>query len=112
LRLRFLDQAHNFVTFGRENDKSIFWADIYNGNQGFVVYGASCLVDIRNDVTNKIRLMNPFDYEIQVNQNTVVGEAEKVESQLTTLFTVEDNDEVKNVNPTRRIKPGESKPVT
>jgi hypothetical protein len=39
LRLRFLDQAHNFVTFGRENDKSIFWADIYNGNQGFVVYG-------------------------------------------------------------------------
>jgi hypothetical protein len=56
--------------------------------------------------------MNPFDYEIQVNQNTVVGEAEKVESQLTTLFTVEDNDEVKNVNPTRRIKPGESKPVT
>jgi hypothetical protein len=36
---------------------------------------ASCLVDIRNEVTNKIRLMNPFDYEIQVNQNTVVGEA-------------------------------------
>ena len=56
--------------------------------------------------------MNPFDYEIPVNQNTVVGEAEKVESQLTTLFTVEDNDEVKNVNPTRRIKPGESKPVS
>jgi hypothetical protein len=25
---------------------------------------ASCLVDIRNEVTNKIRLMNPFDYEI------------------------------------------------
>ncbi|CAC9600901.1 hypothetical protein [uncultured Gammaproteobacteria bacterium] len=39
LRLRFLDQAHNFVTFGREDDKSIFWADIYNGNHGFVVYG-------------------------------------------------------------------------
>ena len=73
---------------------------------------ASCLVDIRNEVTNKIRLMNPFDYEIQVNQNTVVGEAEKVESQPTTLFTVEDSDEIKNFNPTRRIKLGESKPVT
>jgi hypothetical protein len=73
---------------------------------------ASCLVDIRNEVTNKIRLMNPFDYEIQVNQNTVVGKAEKVESQPTTLFTVEDRDEIKNFNPTRRIKLGESKPVT
>jgi hypothetical protein len=53
-------------------------------------------VDIRNEVTNKIRLMNPFDYEIQVNQNTVVGEAEKFESPPTTLFTVEDSDEIKN----------------
>jgi hypothetical protein len=34
------------------------------------------------------------------------------ESQPTTLFTVEDSDEIKNFNPTRRIKPGESKPVT
>ncbi|OJA03677.1 hypothetical protein BGC33_06680, partial [Bathymodiolus thermophilus thioautotrophic gill symbiont] len=39
LRLRFLDQDHNFVTFGKEDEKSIFWADIYNGGQGFVVYG-------------------------------------------------------------------------
>jgi hypothetical protein len=73
---------------------------------------ASCLVDIRNELTNKNRLMNPFDYEIPVNQNTVVGEAEKVESQPTTLFTVEDSGEIKNFNPTRRIKLGESKPET
>ncbi len=39
LRLRFLDQDRNFVTFGKENDKSVFWADAYDGNQGFVVYG-------------------------------------------------------------------------
>jgi predicted membrane protein len=70
---------------------------------------ASCLADIRNEVTNKIRLINPFDYDIQINQNTVVGEAEKVESQPTTLFTVEDSHEIKNVNPTRRIKLCESK---
>jgi hypothetical protein len=30
----------------------------------------------------------------------------------TTLFTVEDSDEITNFNPTRRIKLGESKPVT
>jgi hypothetical protein len=53
-----------------------------------------------------------FDYEIQVNQNTVVGKAVKVERQPTTLFTVEDSVEIKNFNPTRRIKLGESKPVT
>jgi hypothetical protein len=56
--------------------------------------------------------MNPFDYEIPVNQNTVVGEAEMVESQPTTLFTVEDSGEINNLNPTRRIKLGESKPET
>ena len=73
---------------------------------------APCLVDIRNEATNNIRLMNPFDYDIQVNQNTVVGVAEKVESQPTILFTVEDSDEIHNINPIRMIKLGESKPVT
>lgn len=39
LRLRFLDENHNFVSYGQENEKSTFWADVYDGNQGFVVYG-------------------------------------------------------------------------
>ncbi|CAA6813559.1 MAG: Unknown protein [uncultured Campylobacterales bacterium] len=39
LRMRYLDKNHNFVTLGKENDDSIFWADVYDGNQGFVVYG-------------------------------------------------------------------------
>jgi hypothetical protein len=56
--------------------------------------------------------MNPFDYDIQVNQNTDVDEAEKVESQPTILFTVEESDEIHNINPIRMIKLGESKPVT
>jgi predicted membrane protein len=62
----------------------------YNSFSQFYISGpSSCLVDIRNEVTNKIRLMNPFDYEIQVNQNTVVGEAEKVESQQSFQFWAE-----------------------
>ncbi|MBA5249929.1 MAG: protein phosphatase [Gammaproteobacteria bacterium] len=47
LRLRFLDQNNNFVVFGKENDKSIFWADVYDGNQGFVVYGHQKFNEVR-----------------------------------------------------------------
>jgi predicted phosphodiesterase len=39
LRMRYLDNNQNFITFGKEENDSIFWADLYNGNQGFVVYG-------------------------------------------------------------------------
>jgi len=39
LRMRYLDQNEHYLTLGKENEDSIFWADIYNGNQGFVVYG-------------------------------------------------------------------------
>jgi predicted phosphodiesterase len=39
LRMRYLDQNENYLTLGNENENSIFWADIYNGNEGFIVYG-------------------------------------------------------------------------
>jgi bis(5'-nucleosyl)-tetraphosphatase (symmetrical) len=39
LRMRYLDKNQNFIAFGKEEDDSTFWADIYDGNQGFVVYG-------------------------------------------------------------------------
>lgn len=39
LRLRYLDQDGHFVAHGEETEDSIFWADMYDGNQGFVVYG-------------------------------------------------------------------------
>lgn len=39
LRIRYLDTAGNFVSFGNENKESIFWSDIYDGNQGLVIYG-------------------------------------------------------------------------
>ena len=55
---------------------------------------ASCLVDISNNVTNKIRLMNPFDHEVTGNQHTVVGTAEKVVNDPVTLFPTEDISEV------------------
>lgn len=39
LRLRYLDKSGKPVMFGKETKDSIFWADIYNGKQGFIVYG-------------------------------------------------------------------------
>lgn len=39
LRLRYLDQEGHFVAHGKETEDSTFWADVYDGNQGFVVYG-------------------------------------------------------------------------
>jgi hypothetical protein len=41
---------------------------------------ANCLVDIKSDVTSKVRILNPFDNEVHLIQDTVVGAAEKVES--------------------------------
>jgi bis(5'-nucleosyl)-tetraphosphatase (symmetrical) len=39
LRMRYLDKEQNFITYGKENKDSIFWADIYDGNQGCIVHG-------------------------------------------------------------------------
>lgn len=39
LRIRYLDEEGNFVVYGKENKNSVFWADIYDGNQGFIIYG-------------------------------------------------------------------------
>jgi hypothetical protein len=39
---------------------------------------AACLVEISHNVTNQVRLMNPFDHEVQIEQHAVLGEAEIV----------------------------------
>lgn len=39
LRLRYLNRDGHFVAHGEETEDSIFWADVYDGNQGFVIYG-------------------------------------------------------------------------
>lgn len=39
VRMRYLDEDANYLALGKEDENSVFWADIYNGNQGFIVYG-------------------------------------------------------------------------
>jgi len=39
LRLRYLDKNCHYISYKQENARSVFWADLYDGNQGFIVYG-------------------------------------------------------------------------
>ena len=47
LRLRFLDKNLKFIAFGDEKEDSNFWADIYDGNEGFIVYGHQNFKEVR-----------------------------------------------------------------
>ena len=39
LRMRYVDENDEYLTYGQEDENSTFWADIYDGSQGFVIYG-------------------------------------------------------------------------
>ena len=47
LRLRFLDKNLKFIEFGDEKEDSNYWADIYDGNEGFIVYGHQNFKEVR-----------------------------------------------------------------
>ncbi len=47
LRLRYLDKNGKFLAYGKEDETSIFWADIYDGKNGFVVYGHTKLQNVK-----------------------------------------------------------------
>ena len=86
-------QLHNFIL--EPNDDFI---------QNFPVTMAPTLVDIRQDVTNKVRIMNPFDQEYVLRQDTILGKAEQLENEPYLLFKFEDYEEISNHAPVRRIK--------
>ncbi|CAC5386997.1 unnamed protein product [Mytilus coruscus] len=65
---------------------------------------ASCLVDPSQTVTNKVRLLNPLNNEIEIVQNTVLGIAEEIEGSPIPLFNEEDSEENANFNSLWRIK--------
>jgi bis(5'-nucleosyl)-tetraphosphatase (symmetrical) len=47
IRLRYLDQDQRFVILGKETQNSVFWADVYDGKQGFVIYGHQVFSEIK-----------------------------------------------------------------
>ena len=64
----------------------------------------TCLVEIGQNTTSKVRLINPFDFEAELKQDTVIGTAEEVVKEPMMLFHSEDNQERNNYNRIRRIK--------
>ena len=72
---------------------------------------AACLVDISHNVTSKVRLMNPFDFEVQLKQNTVIGTAEEVTKEPVIFLSSEDNQERNNFDSMRQIKFLDRNPV-
>ena len=49
IKMRFLDINNHLKTYDKENKNSIYWSKLYNGNQGFVVYGHQWAKEIRAD---------------------------------------------------------------
>jgi len=49
LRMRYLDPEDNFITYGKENEDSTFWTDMYDGNQGFIVYGHQWFSEVKHN---------------------------------------------------------------
>ena len=105
----FVDKFHSDNLSGPQNyllEPNNFFVEKYP------VAMASCLVDITHEVTNKVRLMNPFDHEVEIRQDTVLGETEKVECPPVSLFAEEDGTESNNFDNVKRIKLVEQKSVT
>jgi len=64
---------------------------------------AASLVDIRGDVTAKVRMMNPFNTELVVTQDTVIGFASPVET-IKIITECEDFEESHNHEAIRQLK--------
>ncbi|CAG2256003.1 unnamed protein product [Mytilus edulis] len=79
--------------------------------QRYPVVMAPTIVNIEKDVTSLVRILNPFDTEFTLYQDTVIGEAESLIKEPEILVSCEDKAEVSNFSVVRRIKLGDHKPV-
>lgn len=44
LKTRFLNESGNFISLGQENEKSVLWAEMYDGRFGTLVFGHHALI--------------------------------------------------------------------
>ena len=47
LRMRYLDKNGEYLPLNKVHERSIFWADAYDGHEGFIVYGHNCFQEIK-----------------------------------------------------------------
>ena len=75
-----------------------------NFNEKYLLTMPLVLVDASASPTVKVRVLNPSDKEVSINQDVLVGYAELNDSDVKVLFEQEDENEVQNFNSIRRIK--------
>ena len=59
LKTRFLDETGNFISLGQENEKSVFWAERYDGKYGKVIFGHHAIIGDK-----------PVEYKHAINIDT------------------------------------------
>ena len=84
------------------NHEYLIEPEVTNAEKHKVICAAS-LVNTKNSVTQKVRIMNPFSTETTLYQDTLIGYAEPVDT-VQIIFDHEDEDEQNNFNCVRNIK--------
>ncbi|CAC5371475.1 unnamed protein product [Mytilus coruscus] len=65
---------------------------------------AACVVDIKDNVTVKARVLNPSSEEVFIKQDTIIGKASSFLKILSSLKDMENADETENVSAIRRLR--------
>jgi hypothetical protein len=65
---------------------------------------APAIVDTKDKVTQKLRVLNPYPTSVPIKQDTCIGQAYRHDGIQMTLFDTEDNEETGNFSQIRRIK--------
>ncbi|CAC5404999.1 unnamed protein product [Mytilus coruscus] len=64
---------------------------------------AACVVDIKDNVTVKARVLNPRSEEVSIKQDTIIGKASSFLKILSSLKDMENADETENFSAIRRL---------
>lgn len=72
-------------------------------NNRFPLLMASCLTDLSNKVTTKIRVMNPYKTDVSIQQDEVLGKAELIDPKNIDVILSSDS-LFENQQSTRRIQ--------
>ncbi|CAC5374784.1 unnamed protein product [Mytilus coruscus] len=98
-----IDQSSQSQDFVLESNADVL--------QKFPIIMAPTVVNLEKDVTCIVRVMNPFDQQFELHQDTVLGEAEQLTTETKVLVECEDIEEITNFPSVRRIKLADAQPV-
>ncbi|CAC5399769.1 unnamed protein product [Mytilus coruscus] len=98
-----IDQSSKSQDFVLESNADIL--------QKFPIIMAPTVVNLEKDITCIVRVMNPFDHQFELRQDTVLGEADQLTTETQVLVECEDMEEITNFSSVRRIKLADAQPV-